>query len=103
MAFEIVWVPLLHVFLVCLGALRFLLITYCIVDIFFVLNTLNRNSAIVYNVRNTLMRLLEPFLSPLRRIVPSVGGFNLAPLVLFLILQFLAEMIQMVLVKYFSV
>lgn len=103
MAFEIIWVPLLHVLLVCLRALRFMIVAYWIVDICFMLNALNRNSAVVYNVRNALMRLLEPLLSPIRRVVPPIGGFSWAPLVLLLLLQFLSEMIQMVLVKYFSV
>lgn len=103
MAFEIVWVPLLHVFLICLRALRFMIVAYWIVDICFALNALNRNSVIVYNIRNTFMRLLEPFISPLRRIIPPLGGISFAPLVLLLLLQFLSEMIQMVLAKHFSI
>ncbi len=50
---------------------------------FQVVNTRNR---FVYVVSDFLHRLTEPALRPIRRFVPNVGGLDLSPLVLILIL-----------------
>ncbi len=41
-------------------------------------------------IRQTLDRLLEPLLAPIRRIVPPVGMFDFSPLVLILLIQVLS-------------
>ena len=38
-------------------------------------------------VRTFLDRLVEPLLNPIRRIVPPIGGMDLSPLILILIIQ----------------
>ncbi len=38
-------------------------------------------------VRQTLDRILDPLLAPIRRIVPPVGMFDFSPLVLILLIQ----------------
>jgi len=44
---------------------------------------------IAWRWRSYLAPLVEPLLSPIRRIIPPVGGFDIAFLVLFLVLQLL--------------
>lgn len=41
-------------------------------------------------VRNALDRILQPFLAPIRRIVPMVGMFDLSPLLLIILVEILA-------------
>jgi YggT family protein len=41
-------------------------------------------------VRNALDRILQPFLAPIRRIVPMVGMFDLSPLILIILVEILA-------------
>jgi YggT family protein len=41
-------------------------------------------------VRNALDRLVQPFLAPIRRIVPTVGMFDLSPLLLIILVEILA-------------
>ncbi|MGH6883300.1 MAG: YggT family protein [Hypericibacter sp.] len=53
---------------------------------FGVLNTRNR---FVYQVGDVLYRLTEPALRPIRRVVPTVGGLDLSPVVLLLLLYFI--------------
>ncbi len=54
------------------------------------------NSALSYflnpyhPVRNALDRILQPFLAPIRRIVPMVGMFDLSPLILIILVEILA-------------
>lgn len=53
---------------------------------FDVINVRNRFVRIVLDTTNTLM---NPALKPIRRILPSMGGLDLSPLILFLLLGFL--------------
>ena len=42
---------------------------------------------------DAIYRLTEPVLGPIRRLLPSMGGFDLSPLVVFFILMFLQRSI----------
>ncbi len=58
---------------------------------FKVVNTHNR---FVYLVSDFLHRLTEPALRPIRRVTPYLGGIDLSPLVLILILYFLRLLLR---------
>ena len=45
-------------------------------------NIVNINTKIVYIIADFLNRLTEPFLSPIRRILPNLGCIDLSPVVL---------------------
>ena len=49
----------------------------------------NPNNLIV----DGIYRLTEPVLSPIRRLLPPMGGFDLSPLVVFFLLMFLQRFI----------
>ena len=49
-------------------------------------NVLNRNQPLVWNIWTGLNRVLEPIYGPIRRILPNMGGLDLSPLVLIVIL-----------------
>ena len=51
---------------------------------FGVLDTRNR---IVWTIGDFLYRVTEPALRPIRRIMPNLGGIDLSPLILILLLQ----------------
>jgi YggT family protein len=42
-------------------------------------------------VRNTLDRIVNPMLAPIRRVVPLVGMFDLSPLILIILVQILSS------------
>ena len=83
-----------------IGALRLLLIT--ILDLYWwvilamvvaswlvgfgVINTYN---PVVRVILRVLHALTEPVFKPLRRIIPAIGGLDLSPLVVLLLLMFL--------------
>lgn len=52
---------------------------------FDVINLRNRLVRIVYDTANAL---INPVLRPIRRILPNLGGLDLSPLILFLLLGF---------------
>ncbi len=44
-------------------------------------------------VRETMDRIVNPFLAPLRRIIPSVGMLDLSPLILIILVEILARVL----------
>jgi len=44
-------------------------------------------------VRRGIDNIVEPMLAPIRRFVPPMGGLDFSPLVLILLIQFLARII----------
>ena len=43
-----------------------------------------------HTIRRTIDQIVEPLLSPIRRIVPLVGAFDFSPLVLIILVQILS-------------
>jgi YggT family protein len=58
------------------------------------LGAINRRNQTVYMIADTLNRLVEPALRPIRRRLPDFGGIDLSPLVLILILLFIADLVS---------
>ncbi len=44
-------------------------------------------------IRQTVDRLIDPLLSPIRKVIPSLGGFDFSPLVLILLVELLANIL----------
>ncbi len=57
---------------------------------FKVINTQNR---FVFSVMSFLYRITEPALRPFRRIIPNLGGIDISPIILILILFFVRSLI----------
>jgi YggT family protein len=53
----------------------------------------NRYNAVVSGIGRFCHALTEPLLRPIRRIVPLVGGVDLSPLILILLLWFISNLI----------
>ena len=59
--------------------------------VFKVINTQNR---FVYMVGDFLNRVTEPALGPIRRVMPNLGGIDLSPVVLILLLVFVQNLLR---------
>ena len=55
-------------------------------------NVINRHNQFVDMVWRTIVALTEPVLGPIRRMMPSLGGIDISPIVLLLGVFFLREM-----------
>ncbi len=51
-------------------------------------NVVNTRNRIVYLIGDFLARITEPALMPIRRILPDLGGIDVSPIVLILLLHF---------------
>ena len=57
-------------------------------------NVINTSNRFVYLVGDFLYRVTEPALKPVRRLLPTMGGIDLSPVVLILGLYFLRILVQ---------
>jgi YggT family protein len=44
-------------------------------------------------IRQAIDRLIDPLLRPIRKVVPTMGGFDFSPLILILIVELLANIL----------
>ena len=56
-------------------------------------NVINTRNNFVDSVWRVLNAITEPILKPIRRIIPPVGGLDLSPIVVFVIIFFLQSFI----------
>mgnify|MGYP006134765255 CR=1 FL=1 len=56
-------------------------------------NVVNVRNKVVYTVVSLLYRVTEPVLRPIRRIVPNLGGIDISPIILILLLYFIRDLI----------
>jgi YggT family protein len=56
-------------------------------------NVINTQNRFVYTVVDVLYRVTEPVLAPIRRILPDLGGLDISPIVLLLLLMFIQNFI----------
>jgi YggT family protein len=80
----------------------FLLVAQAVLSWLVVFNVVNTRNRFVYVVGDFLYRITEPALRPIRRILPSLGGIDLSPVVLILILIFIRDFILVDLFRYLA-
>lgn len=56
-------------------------------------NVINRHNQFVYMIADSMQRLSEPALRPIRRALPDLGGLDISPVVLILVLIFLRDVV----------
>lgn len=56
-------------------------------------NVINGANSYVRQVGYALRRLTEPLLGPIRRLLPDLGGIDISPIVLLIVLQFVRYLV----------
>lgn len=52
-------------------------------------NVVNTRNRFVYVAGDFLYRITEPVLRPIRRVVPAIGGLDVSPVILILLISFI--------------
>jgi YggT family protein len=60
---------------------------------------LNTRNDVVYRILDMLNRVTEPLFRPIRRLLPPMGGLDLSPMIVLLIIYVLQREIQIVLFR----
>ena len=67
----------------------FLIIASAIFSWLYAFNVINVNNQAINMIGRSLYQLTEPLYRPIRRVLPDMGGIDLSPLVVLVILYFL--------------
>lgn len=81
-----VLLPLIIVVNYAIELFKFVVLASIVMSWLVAFNVVNTRNRAVYMVMDTLYRITEPALRPLRRILPNTGAIDLSPIALFFIL-----------------
>ena len=84
---------LVQILLFIINIVWFIVIAHVIMSWLIGFNVLNRQQPLVWQIWTGLERVLEPIYGPIRRVLPNMGGLDLSPLVLIVILYALQTII----------
>lgn len=85
---------LLDVVLVVLNLFNYAIIASALLSWLRAFNVINMRNDLVRAICFGLDRLIEPVLRPIRRILPSMGGLDLSPVIVLLIIMFIENVIR---------
>ncbi|MEH2473290.1 YggT family protein [Nitrobacteraceae bacterium AZCC 2161] len=83
----------LDIVLIVLDLYVWLLIASAILSWLIAFNVVNTRNQFVAAIAEFLFRITEPVLAPIRRSLPSLGGLDISPIVVILIIMFLQRVI----------
>jgi YggT family protein len=78
---------------VVLDLYKWCLIAFVIMSWLIAFNVVNTYNRFVFSVNDFLYKITEPALRPIRRIVPNLGGVDISPVILILIIWFLQRLL----------
>jgi YggT family protein len=85
---------ILDIILIVLELYVWLLIAAAILSWLVAFNVVNTGNQFVSMVGEFLYRITEPLLAPIRSIMPNLGGLDISPIILILIIYFIERVIQ---------
>ncbi len=91
---DVILIPLIHVIGYVIYLYGWVLIITVAMSWLVQFNILNTRQRAVYTIMDVLHRVTEPALRPIRRILPDMGGLDISPIVLIIILFFVQEVLQ---------
>ena len=86
-------VPLISFIVLVIDLYIWVVIASAILSWLVAFNVVNMNNRVVFTIADTLYRLTEPALRPIRNILPNLGGIDISPVILILILLFLRDVV----------
>lgn len=90
---DVILVPLFQVVNIAIDLFIFALVASATLSWLVAFNVINTRNPVVQTILDMLMRLTEPALRPIRRIIPAMSGLDLSPLILILILIFIQNVL----------
>ena len=85
--------PFLWLILTIIDLYIWLLIAAAVLSWLIAFNVVNTRNPIVANVGEFLYRITEPALRPIRNLLPNLGGIDVSPVILIILLLFLKQLV----------
>jgi len=92
--------PLVQILIYVLELFKWCVIASIILSWLVAFNVVNTRNRAVYIIGDTLYKLTDWALRPIRRIMPNTGAIDLSPVVLFLIIWLIEAYLPMILLGY---
>jgi|ERR1700754_2958445 YggT family protein len=84
---------ILEIILLVLDLYVWLLIASAILSWLVAFNVVNTRNPLVAGIAEFLYRITEPLLAPIRRILPNLGGLDISPIILILLIYLVQKLI----------
>ncbi|MGO4831584.1 YggT family protein [Rhizobiaceae sp. 2RAB30] len=82
---------LIQTLVLALDIYWWLLIASAIFSWLYAFNVINSRNQFVNSIGNFLFRVTEPALRPIRRFLPDLGGIDISPIILLLVIFFIRQ------------
>jgi YggT family protein len=86
-------VPLIGFFALVIDLYIWVVIASAILSWLIAFNVVNTNNRFVLSIAEGLYRITEPALRPIRSVLPNLGGIDISPVILILLLLFLRDVV----------
>ncbi len=86
-------IPLINFIAYVVGLYIWIIIAAAIMSWLIAFGVVNTHNKFVYAVTDFLYRITEPAIAPIRRFMPNLGGIDISPLVLILLLIFVRDVV----------
>ena len=91
---------LLNVVFLALDLYKYVIIASAVMSWLIEFNVVNIRNDVVRSIWNTLVALTEPLLMRIRRYLPNTGGIDISPVVLFLIILLIEQILALYVYPY---
>ena len=85
---------LLEIILMALQLYVYLIVASAVLSWLVAFNVVNTRNDVVRSIWNFLDAVTEPALRPIRNILPNLGGVDISPIILILLIIFIQKLIQ---------
>lgn len=86
-------VPLIGFVALVIDLFIWVVIASAILSWLIAFNVVNTSNRFVYSIADALYRVTEPVLAPIRSFLPNLGGIDISPVILILLLLFLRDVV----------
>ena len=86
-------IALIQTIILALDIYWWLLIASAVFSWLYAFNVVNPRNQFVGTIGSFLFRVTEPALRPIRRLLPDLGGIDISPIILLLIIYFIRELL----------
>ena len=90
----------LNIVFIVLDLYKYVIIATAVMSWLIAFNVVNIRNDFVRSIWNTLQALTEPLLGRIRRMLPNTGGVDISPVVLFLLILLIEQVIALYIYPY---
>jgi YggT family protein len=94
--------PLIQILIIALNIYVWMVIASAILSWLVHFGVINTRNQFVSMIGEFLWRVTEPALRPIRRFMPNLGGIDISPIILILVIYFVQMVLQNILISLYS-